>query len=506
MYEYQMIIDRLRQGHSIRSLAKAKFADRKKIREIRAVAQENGWLAEDIKIPDPATLEAVFKCQSISSGRSKAEAHREKIIGWAKQGVQGTTIHAHLVDNHGFQGSYVALQKYIRQVAGMTLEEKMTTPLHFKPGEAAQVDFGKGPDLYDDRVGKVIPTWFFVMTLCWSRHQYAEVVAHQDSETWLKCHQNAFEWFGGVPRKVIIDNAKCAMTKACYNDPAVQRSYEEFALAYGFIISACPPYDPKKKGRVESGVKYVKRSFFPLRETMTLAKTNIALKVWILETASTRTHGSTFEQPIKRFNEIEKKALLPRPKTLPEIAIWKKVSLYRDCHIRYEQCKYSAPYKLYSLPLWIKVTPCCIYIYHDLIRVAMHARRYKAGNSSTDQSHLVPKGQFYLKRDAAWCLKEADEIGPHCHLMVENFLTDPVRDLLRQAQSLLSLKTKYNANRLEKACRRAMAFSTINYEAVKLILKGELDDVPIKEPQDPEPLSDVYQGQGYYQRQINTLH
>ncbi len=79
-------------------------------------------------------------------------------------------------------------------------------PLHFKPREATQVDFGKGPRLFDKRVNKEVDTWFFVMTLCWSRHQYAELVTHQDIETWLRCHQNEFNWFGGIVDKVIIDN------------------------------------------------------------------------------------------------------------------------------------------------------------------------------------------------------------------------------------------------------------------------------------------------------------
>ena len=122
------------------------------------------------------------------------------------------------------------------------------------------------------------------MTLCWSRHQYVELVTHQDIETWLRCHQNAFNWFGGVVKKIIIDNAKCAIIKACYHEPVIQKSYEGFAQDYGFIISACPPYDPQKKGRVESGVKYVKKNFMPLRDFSSLQQANIALKKWIVDT------------------------------------------------------------------------------------------------------------------------------------------------------------------------------------------------------------------------------
>lgn len=140
------------------------------------------------------------------------------------------------------------------------------------------MDFGKGPCLFDERTNRMEETWFFVMTLCWSRHQYVELVIHQDVETWLNCHQNAFNWFGGVISKIIIDNAKCAIIKANYHEPHIQRSYEAFAQTYGFIISACPPYDPQKKGRVEAGVKFVKKNFLPLRTFTSVQDANRQLK------------------------------------------------------------------------------------------------------------------------------------------------------------------------------------------------------------------------------------
>ncbi len=89
------------------------------------------------------------------------------------------------------------------------------------------------------------------MTLCHSRDQYVEFVWDQSSATWLGCHRRAFEWFDGVPERVIIDNAKCAIVKACSHDPLVQRAYAECAEGYGFKIDACPPHDPQKKGVVE---------------------------------------------------------------------------------------------------------------------------------------------------------------------------------------------------------------------------------------------------------------
>ncbi len=149
----------------------------------------------------------------------------------------------------------------------------------------------------------------------------------QTVETWLACHRRAFEWFGGCPERVIIDNAKCAIIKACMYGPEVQRSYASLAEAYGFRIDACPPHDPAKKGIVESGVKYVKKSFMPLRTFRDLADANRQLHEWIMQEAGTREHGTTREQPLARF-AIEKPLLTTLPDVPPVLAVWNEVKVH----------------------------------------------------------------------------------------------------------------------------------------------------------------------------------
>jgi transposase len=239
------------------------------------------------------------------------EPFRSQVEAWVTQGVQGTTIHQALVRNHGFTGSYSAVQRFLQTLPDSGI--KATVILDFAPGEAAQVDFGAGPKCIDPATGEVASTWVFVMTLCHSQHQYAEIVFNQKVETWLASHRRAFEWFGGVPARLIIDNAKCAITRACAKDPEVQRSYEELALGYGFRLDPCPPRDPKKKGRVEAGVKYIKRAFLPLREFKDRADANRQLHHWIMAEAGNRIHGTTHRQPLTVFTETEKDLLIPLP-------------------------------------------------------------------------------------------------------------------------------------------------------------------------------------------------
>ena len=310
MYQYSQIISQFRSGGTLRGMAKAKLADRKKLRKIKTIAETQGWLNSNNPMPSDEVLAQYCKKSSVSQ-KSLLCPYKDKIEEWVQQGVQATTIHAHLLREHDFQGSYNITQRFIKEIKDQL--SPVTTILDFKPGETAQVDFGFGPKLIDESTGEEVKTWIFVMVLSWSRHMYAEIILRQDVETWLGCHRRAFEWFNGVPGKMIIDNAKCAITKACYHDPVVQRAYAEFAQGYGFIISPCPPYDPQKKGRVESVVKYVKNRFVPLREFRGLVDSNQQLKHWVQEEAGQRIHGSTREKPLILF-EIEQ----PTLKRLPD--------------------------------------------------------------------------------------------------------------------------------------------------------------------------------------------
>jgi transposase len=249
MYQYRQILVRMRRGDSDRDIARSKTMGRKKIAQVREIAAKNGWLAREAALPDEHVMAAFLDRKEAplpSSCVSTLEPWREQITKWRATGVQCTTIHATLVRNHGYSGSYSSVYRFLLHIDASHTPD-VPLRLEFKPAEAAQVDFGAGPMMTDALTGEIHKTWFFVMTLAWSRHQYVEFVRDQTVATWLGCHRRAFEAFGGVPARVIIDNCKCAITRACYYEPEVQRAYGECAEGYGFKIDACPPRDPQKK-------------------------------------------------------------------------------------------------------------------------------------------------------------------------------------------------------------------------------------------------------------------
>lgn len=177
VFHYRQVLTRMRQGDSDRDIARSKTTGRKKIAQVRETAQQQGWLDPGTPLPDDARLAAIFARKEMlpSTCISTFEPWRDQIAKWFAAGVQGTTIHATLRRNHGYTGSYSSVYRFLQQ---LVVEQQPDVPLRleFAPAEVAQVDFGAGPVITAVHTGEVQKTWFFVMTLCFSRQQYAEFI------------------------------------------------------------------------------------------------------------------------------------------------------------------------------------------------------------------------------------------------------------------------------------------------------------------------------------------
>ena len=473
MHHYRQALMRMRQGDSDRDIAKSRLMGRRTAAMLRTLANTQGWLDTGAPLPeDVAIAGALAAPKRARTTISSLAPLREQITVWHAQGVSGVVILAALKREHGYTGSYSAVRRLLATLKRETPPET-TVRLDFAPGEAAQVDFGAGPML-PDAAGVLRRAWAFVMTLCFSRHQYVEFVFDQTVATWLGCHRRAFEWFCGVPAQVIIDNAKCAVIRACHNDPEVQRSYADCAEGYGFRIDPCPPHDPQKKGIVESGVKYLKGNFLPLKEFRDLVDLNAQAKRWVMEEAGRRRHGTTGEAPLDRF-EVERAVLRALPKVAPDLGVWKQASVHRDCHIQFDRGFYSVPFSLVGKTLWLKASDGMVTVYHEFQPVAAHGRARRPGERRTLRDHLPPDARAFFAHDRDWCLASAARIGSACAELIEQLLSDRVVERLRAAQNVLRLAKSYSPPRLEAACARALAHGSPFYRTVKTILAGGHD-------------------------------
>jgi len=184
MFQYRQVLVRLRQGDSDRDIARSRLMGRKKLSKLRERAAAQGWLDPAQPLPDDAALaSALTPARVAATTVSTLVPFTSLIRDWCAQGIQGTTMHAVLCRNHGYTGRYSAMRRFLQQLATTEPVVCTTMRLDFSPAEAAQVDFGAGPTITDVHTGEVFKTWVFVMTLCWSRHQYAEVVRDQTIAT-----------------------------------------------------------------------------------------------------------------------------------------------------------------------------------------------------------------------------------------------------------------------------------------------------------------------------------
>jgi transposase len=468
-------------------VAKALGVDRKTIGRYHTWAAEQELLSGSL--PTLGELQRLVQ-ETLNSSPppqnvSSVEPYRELVKKLRQEGVEIAAIHGRLQER-GYDGCYASVYRFVRRLEPRTPE--VTVRVETRPGEEAQVDFGYAGRMIDPDSGELRRAWAFVMVLCWSRHQYVEFVLDQKVATWLRCHRNAFAFFGGVPERVRIDNLKAGIAQRCGSEPQAQQAYRECAEHYDFLITPCRPRTPEHKGKVEQGgVHYVKRNFLGGREPTTLSQANQDVLGWISTTAGQRIHGTTKEKPLDRF-ETEQTVLKPLPGTPYDLAIWKQVKLHRDCYVVFEQAYYSAPFRLVGQQLWVRGGTQTVQIYAaDYQLVATHTRAQGPGQRQTTLDHLPPHKVPGVLLTREGCRLHAQEIGPATNQVVEGMLNHRPEDRLRMAGRLLKLGERFGSPRLEAACARALRFDDPAYMTVKHILEQglEAEELPSTDPAPP---------------------
>jgi transposase len=482
------MLRRLRLGESARAVAKGLGASRNTVRGYAAWFQAEGLLPGDSAVlPDAVDLhERLARAEPVAAP-PRLMPYREEIAELVEVPLEVKVAWERFSAAHPDVGvSYTAFRRFVRRYVD-DRPRRAVVRMEVGPGEEAQVDFG-----YVGLVPRVPgeeprKTWAFVMTLSHSRHQYVELVQDQTVGTWLSLHRNAFTFLGGVPRKVVLDNLKAGIIKASVTDPEAQRAYRECAEHYGFVISPCVPRAAEHKGKVERGVKYLKRSFLAGRTFRSLDEANEMALEWVLDHAGLRVHGTTQEVPLVVFEAREKPALRPLPAAPFELLDWKRAKLHPDCHVVFARSYYSAPHPLIGERLWVRATSRVVQLFHEHRLVATHGRALRPGQRVTNSAHLPPQKLRYFMETPTWCRERAAQIGPATSSFVEQLLGDEVLDRLRGAQATIRLAGTFGERRLEAACRRAVACDAIAYKTLQRILARGLDQEPLPAEAAPAP-------------------
>lgn len=491
------LLRRLQAGETDRSIARVMRINRKTVAKYRIWAEEQRLL--EGPLPDLAALHTrlaeTFGNKVPPQNHSSVEPYQSEIQALLDQGFGPRLVYFKLNEHPGFTASESAVWRLCAKLKPAAPPPAVGR-IETAPGEVAQVDFGDVGTLFDPVSQTVRRAYVFTMVLGWSRHMYAEFVFDQTLPTWLVLHQHAFEFFGGVPQRIVLDNLKAAIVQAYAQDRdvEVQRAYAECAEHYGFLIDPCLPGTPEHKGKVERGVGYIKHSLVPLLPAgSSLIEANTHLRQWLLGRAGLREHGTTHEAPLVRFAQTEQKALQPLPATAYDPAVWKRVKLHRDGHVVFEKAFYSAPCRFVGQILWLRAGLREIRLFSDGFElIATHSRAAHPGQRLTHPDHLPREKQWGLTASRASCQTQAEGIGAATAQVIQELLASRPVDRLRTALRVLHLAETYTPARLEAACARGLAFGDVSLATLKRILVEHLDELVLPAMPGPNPVAFVF--------------
>lgn len=412
--------------------------------------------------------------------------YKENILEWIEKGLNGVRIYEEL-KIIGVNVSYSTVKDFISLIKE---REKVFLRVHTLAGEEAQVDFGYLGLISDN--GKKRKIWVFNMRLSYSRLDYYEAVYDQSVETFIRCHINAFNYFGGIPEYVKIDNLKSAILEANFYEPIYQKLYQVLANYYEFKPLPCRVRHPNDKGKVESGIKYVKGNFFRGRNFVDFSNLQRQLKNWTQNICNKRIHGTTRKIPIEVFELEEKAKLKPLPDSEFEMSKWKKAKVYHDCHVFIDYSYYSVPFEYVGKEVEIEIKNNVVKIYYKNNLLAIHEKAECKGKFQSNPSHY-PKYKMYSSTELQEKYQiKMREVGYFAEQMFFCLLKTNPRDWNRSVSGILSLIKKYPKEVVDTSCKRALAYEAYGYRIVLNICESGSYLLPLEFDFDKENVNYEY--------------
>lgn len=382
-----------------------------------------------------------------------------------------TTVHQRLHDEDGLQVGVTSFRRYVWREFPEHTDRARVTVLRpdVDPGEEAQIDYGFLGSWLDPLTERVRRVWAFVMVLACSRHMFVRPVLRMDAAAWVAANVAGLTFFGGVPRRLVIDNLRTGVDRPDLYDPKVNRSYAELAAHYGCLVDPARRGKPTDKPRVERPMAYVRDSFWRGRAWTDEADMQARALVWCTQVAGRRPHRSLDgAAPLAVFEAVEAPALAPLPREPFELARWSAPKVGPDCHVKVGKALYSVPWRLVGHRVDTRETERTVEVFVDGAVVKTWARVGRG--RQTDWADYPPEKVAFFMRTPTWCRRRARELGPAVAELVQGLLAGGALHHLRAAQGVVGLADNHTPQRLDAACRRAIQVGDPGYRTVKGIL------------------------------------
>jgi transposase len=376
-------------------------------------------------------------------------------------------------------------------------------------GEKLFVDYcGKTIDIIDPTTGEIRPAAIFVAALGASNYTYAEATWDQTLPNWIASHVRTFQFLGGIPKLLVCDNLKAAVTKACRYEPKINQSYADLAAHYGTAILPTRPYKPKDKAKVENAVLIIERWILARLRHYTfigLAELNAAIAK-LLQELNHRPFKKLPGTRKSQFEAIDKPTLKPLPARAYEFALFLNARVHVDYHIEVDGHYYSVPYQLIKQVLPIRLSAHTVECFYQGQRVASHIRSFLKGSFTTLKEHMPKAHQKYSEWNSDRFLNWAMDIGPCTRDVIKHLLDKPLHpeQSYRTCFGILSCAKRYGKARLEAACQRALAIGAPRRRSILSILEKGLDQHPLNQViKSSIKLHENIRGAIHYQKQLS---
>jgi len=491
--EIQEVIRRWQAGHSQRQIAAGTGLSRDTVRKYLAVAQGAG-IAREGPAPDELQLSRLAGISrsgpphSVTPGQDLLEPWGDQIYQWLTQDKLQMTRVRELLANRGCPVTYPSLRRFIlkrnwRPRSAVTVRMDDTPP-----GEVAELDFGRLGYIDDEDSGRRRTVWALLVVLAYSRHSFLWPTCSQKLEDVIAGLEAAWEFFGGTPKYLVVDNFPAAVAGADALHPRLTRVFLEYSQHRGFITDPARVRHPKDKPRVERSVQYARERFFKGGEFRDLVQLRAEAVRWCRDVAGMRIHGTTQRQPLQVFLDEERDALLPWDGQPYEVTHWRTAKVHTDHHVSCQYALYSVPSTLcppgqqVEVGLGVKL----VRIFHRGQLIKVHHRQPKGGRS-TDTQDYPAELSAYTTRTPDRIKRCAAELGPAVGEFAERLFDGPFPwSRIRQGHKLLRLGELYTPQRLDAACRRALEVDLIDVGRVERILLQALEEDTT--PEHPGPL------------------
>lgn len=361
----------------------------------------------------------------------------------------------------------------------------------------------------DPETGELFNAHFFVAALGNSGYPYVEAFSDEKMDKWLLAHARALQYYQGIPKVIVPDNCKTAVSRPQYYDPVINPAYWEWAKYYEVAVIPARVREPQDKAIVEESVGWLEtwllgwlrnQRFFNFEE----------LNKAILDRLRTLCQQPFQKRPGSRysiFHEIDLPALRPLPATPFEQATFKIRTLGDNYHVEYDGYYYSVPYTYYRQQITLRATSTTIEIINNnRERIATHRRHYTGSRYVTNVEHMPEhhrkfweSTQFNGARYRAWAAK----IGENTTYVIDKMLTAQTveEQSYKSCMGVLQLSKKYSDERLERACAKARSINSFSYTTLSNILKNGQDLIPTAQPpvRKSLPIHANIRGNQYYQ-------